>query len=74
MWRLARRLAGNRVGPKGRRYRSFPAAQPPPSDWRDHLAQVGMKGGQSTTQIWKGESEDLARFWGCRADLQLNDP
>eukprot|EP00972_Heterocapsa_arctica_P071959 10629151-Heterocapsa_arctica.AAC.1 len=33
-----------------------------------------MKGGQSTTQIWKGVSERMTDFLNIRAELQLHDP
>eukprot|EP00972_Heterocapsa_arctica_P038529 5677017-Heterocapsa_arctica.AAC.1 len=74
MWRAARRIAGNRIGLRGIRYRSFPSAQPTPKDWRDDLAQNGMKGGQPTTQVWNGYCKDLPQLLNCRAQLHLNNP
>ena len=67
VWRLARKLAGTRIGTGGRFFQAAPATSPSTTDWQQHLARPGDEGGASAKQIWQGEREDFPRFVRARS-------
>ena len=53
VWRLARALAGNNVGPKQKRKDIASAGDPGPAEWREHLV---LRGGVGGYQAWSAEA------------------
>eukprot|EP00972_Heterocapsa_arctica_P111200 16372182-Heterocapsa_arctica.AAC.1 len=65
-WRKSRLLAGRRLGPKQRRYGICPETSPTQYDWERYLAGPGYTGGCLAQRVWRGDQQDLLRFWSAR--------
>ena len=60
VWRLSRKVAGTKMGPKQRKFDQVQAVKPSIREWVDHLAASGPKGGCRATVMHRSDEHSPA--------------